>query len=116
MQKVLSATAITALLVGMSLGAQAADLPPVPAPVYKAPPIVPPPLFSWTGVYLGGNLGAAWTNRSVTHILFGVNGSPNNNATFIGGGQVGANYQFGSFVAGVEGDFDWLANNNATSV
>jgi outer membrane immunogenic protein len=25
---------------------------------------------------------------------------------------LGPNYQFGSFVAGVEGDFDWFANNN----
>jgi outer membrane immunogenic protein len=44
--------------------------------------------------------------------LFGVNWSANNNATFVGGGQVGANYQFNSIVVGVEGDFDWFANNN----
>ena len=45
---------------------------------------------------------------------FGLfNFNANNNATFVGGGQVGANYQFGgNFVVGIEGDFDWFANNN----
>ena len=44
--------------------------------------------------------------------MFGLNWGGKNNATFVGGGQVGANYQFNSFVVGVEGDFDWFANNN----
>jgi outer membrane immunogenic protein len=111
MHKLFRAASITALLVGMSVGAQAADLGPAPAPVYKAPPVVAPP-FSWTGFYIGGNLGAAWQNGSLTDTVLGVNASANNNATFGGGGQLGANYQFNSFVVGVEGDFDWFANNN----
>jgi outer membrane immunogenic protein len=116
MQKLLGSAAVTALLVGMSLGAQAADLGPAPAPVYKAPPAFAP-VFSWTGFYLGGNLGAGWSNGSVTDSVppvgLGGNWSANNNTTFVGGGQVGANYQFGGgFVVGVEGDFDWFANNN----
>jgi outer membrane immunogenic protein len=40
------------------------------------------------------------------------NGS--NNGVFIARGQLGGNYQFGSFVVGVEGDFDSAANNNNT--
>jgi outer membrane immunogenic protein len=111
MHKLFRAVSITALLVGMCVAAQAADLGPAPAPVYKAPPVVAPP-FSWTGFYLGGNLGAAWQNGSLTDTVLGVNASANNNATFVGGGQLGANYQFNSFVVGVEGDFDWFANNN----
>ena len=35
-----------------------------------------------------------------------------NSASFAGGGQVGGNYQIGSFVVGAEADFDWFANNN----
>jgi outer membrane immunogenic protein len=36
----------------------------------------------------------------------------NNNGVFIGGGQVGFNYQFSNCVIGTEGDFDWAAHNN----
>jgi outer membrane immunogenic protein len=45
-------------------------------------------------------------------VLVFFRGGANNNATFLGGGQVGANYQIQDFVLGVEGDFDWFANNN----
>src|SRR5580692_2359970 len=109
MNKLLRATAITSLLLlGTSLAAEAADLPP--APVYKAPPVVP--MFSWTGFYIGGNVGAGWSQGSWTDSLFGVNwNNPNNNAVFIGGGQVGGNYQIQNFVVGAEADFDWAANN-----
>jgi outer membrane immunogenic protein len=31
---------------------------------------------------------------------------------FIGGGQIGGNYQIGQFVIGGEWDFDWASNNN----
>ena len=110
MQKLFRAAAATSLLVGMSVGAKAADLPVAPAPAYKA--AVMAPTFSWTGFYLGGNLGAGWNHGDVTDSLFGFNWGVDNSATFAGGGQAGFNYQFGSFVAGVEGDFDWFANNN----
>jgi outer membrane immunogenic protein len=70
MQKLLGAAAITALLVGMSVGAQAADLGPPPAPAYKAPPAFAP-AFSWTGFYLGGNLGAGWNNGTVSDTVLG---------------------------------------------
>ena len=110
MHKLVRAAAISALLMEMSVGAKAADLGRPPVPAYQ-PPIVAP-LFSWTGFYLGGNLGAGWSNGNLTDSLFGVNWSASNNTTFVGGGQVGANYQFNSVVIGVEGDFDWFANNN----
>ena len=95
--------------------AAAADLGrAAPAPVYtKAPPMAP--AFSWTGFYIGGNLGGAWANGNLTDSLFGRSFSTaNNNGVFIVGGQVGANYQFNNFVVGAEGDFDWAANNNNT--
>jgi outer membrane immunogenic protein len=89
----------------------AADLPPRPAPVaYRAPPpaVV---YFSWTGFYLGGNIGGAWANRNVTENFFGTNFNSGSNGVFMAGGQIGGNYQFGNFVVGAEADFDWLANN-----
>lgn len=112
MQKLFRAAAITTLFVGMSVTAKAADLPVAPAPAYKAPVVVAP-TFSWTGFYLGGNVGAGWQNGTLADSFGLFNFNTNNNATFVGGGQVGANYQFGSnFVVGIEGDFDWFANNN----
>jgi len=96
-------------LLAMTGAGQAADLsrpPPPAAPVY-----VPPP-FSWTGFYVGGNLGGAWGHGNITDSS-GVSFSGNsNNGVFIGGGQAGFNYQISNFVIGVEGTFDWAANNN----
>jgi outer membrane immunogenic protein len=91
----------------------AADLgrPPPPAPAYVPPPA---PVFSWTGFYIGGNLGAAWTQVHVTDSL-GNSWSNAQQGVFAGGGQVGANYQMNWFVIGVEADFDWLANNHNSS-
>jgi outer membrane immunogenic protein len=104
----LSATALVAF--GLSAtSAEAADLV-APAPVYKAPPAYVPP-FSWTGFYIGGNVGVGWSQGNVTDDFFGLNLTNSNNASFLGGGQVGGNYQIGQFVIGAEADFDWLANN-----
>jgi outer membrane immunogenic protein len=110
--KVLSVTALTSSLLGISAVANAADMP-VKAP--PAPQPAPPP-FSWTGFYIGGNLGAGWSDRTVTDTLFGVDvTNQGNGARFIGGGQVGVNYQISNVVFGVEADFDWAANNNNAS-
>jgi outer membrane immunogenic protein len=108
----LTAAAIIAMASGTAMAADMRPAP-APAPVYKAP-MVPP--FSWTGFYIGGNLGAAWTNTNITEANFGLTFNNGNNAVFVAGGQVGFNYQVGSVVFGVEGDFDWAANNNNTTV
>ena len=106
----LRATVILSLLVGAPFAAQAADLPP-PAPPVRAPAafIPAPPPFSWTGFYIGGNLGAGWSSGNINDTLLGVNFGGTSNATFLGGGQIGGNYQIGAFVIGAEADFDWLA-------
>jgi outer membrane immunogenic protein len=113
MKRVVFALATTGLLCGQAL---AADLP-MPAPPPRAPaayvPIAPP--FSWSGIYVGGNLGAAWNRGTVSDALGTGFSLPTNNAVFTGGGQIGANYQFGAAVVGVEGMFDWLANQNNAS-
>jgi len=107
----LTSLALSALLASMA--AHAADMP-VKAKASPPPAPLPPP-FSWTGFYIGGNLGGAWAHGGVTDSAFGLNFSNgNNNGVFIGGGQLGFNYQFSNLVVGVEGDFDWAANNNKT--
>jgi len=100
----LLAAAVVALTA--SQAASAADLArraPPPAPAYVPPP---PPPFSWTGFYIGGNLGVAWTDGNVCCDDFGNSPSISQNAVFTGGGQVGANYQWGWLVLGGEGVFN----------
>jgi outer membrane immunogenic protein len=111
MQTIFRAGVAVAMLLTIPMAANAADLGrAAPAPVYKAPP--PVPVFSWTGFYLGGNLGGAWRQGNVTDNVFGLNYGGTSNGVFVGGGQVGFNYQVSNIVFGVEGDFDWAANNN----
>lgn len=102
MQKLLLA-GVALIALAIPLSANAADLArPAPVP-YKAPP--PMPVFSWTGFYIGANVGGAWANSNVSDSLFGLTASTNH-AGFIGGGEAGFNYQFNNFVIGFEGDFD----------
>ena len=103
MKKVL----LAALMAGVASSAMAADLPthkapPAPAPYYA------PPIFSWTGFYVGVNGG--WGGGSSG----GDFGSPSGGLV---GGTVGYNYQIGQFVAGLEGDWDWAdLNKNGANV
>jgi outer membrane immunogenic protein len=108
MKKLLGTIAV--LAAAMPLAANAADLPAA-APAYKAPVVAPVPYFSWTGCYLGGNGGGAWEKASHTFdngagIVEGFSYSP---SSWIAGGQVGCQYQWSSFVAGIEGT--WSATD-----
>jgi outer membrane immunogenic protein len=105
---------IGVLAIGLT-AANAADLRARPAPYAPPAPVYAPPAFSWTGFYLGGNIGGAWAHRDVTDTFFGVNfNNGNDKGVFIGGGQVGYNWQVGYGVLGIEADFDGVANNNNT--
>src|SRR6476661_3939964 len=52
----LGAVAFTALVAG---SAMAADQAPR---VYRRPVVVAAPVYSWTGFYIGGNIGYSWSN------------------------------------------------------
>ena len=111
MRQFLFASIALGILAMPSVG-QAADLP-VQVPVRPAPV---PVLFSWTGFYLGANLGGGWAQRNITDAFNGLTFSRTSDAAFIGGGQGGFNYQINSFVMGVEGDFDFAARNNRSNL
>jgi outer membrane immunogenic protein len=92
-------SSIAALLVGVSSGAFAADLRAPPAPVA--------PIYNWNGFYIGFNFGGAITNGHLTDNFTGASFSTNHDMGFIGGGQVGYNWQVSpNFILGVEGTFD----------
>src|SRR5664279_800008 len=103
----------------------AADLPSrAPPPVY----VPPPPLFSWTGFYAGLNAGYHWGGSSYSFIGTDTDGAGLGTALgagailspaahgsngFIGGGQIGYNYQIQSFVLGLEVDIDGATGRNS---
>jgi outer membrane immunogenic protein len=95
----------------------------------KAPPMAAPaPAFDWTGFYIGANAGGAWTpnnggsdfgplfppfivlapQAAIPTLIPGqldvLGGGTGRNSGFIGGGQVGYNWQVKQFVLGVEAD------------
>src|SRR5262249_52648553 len=73
----------------------------------------PSPPFTWTGFYVGGNLGGAWANGTLTDTFSGVSFGTGHSG-FIGGGQLGYNYQIGRLVLGAAGDFDWTSLNETS--
>jgi outer membrane immunogenic protein len=107
MRKVFAAAAAVATITMTSIGANAADLParPMPAPVQ----MYAPPPFSWAGFYVGGNLGGAWTHTHIRDELTGASLDTGGLSGFIGGGQLGYNFQTGNFVFGAEWTFDWAS-------
>jgi outer membrane immunogenic protein len=108
------AFAVALSVVGGS-AAFAADLPPPALPHAPATyvPVIAPP-YNWTGFYIGGNLGGAFTNGSFSDTI-GSTFATTTTTSFIGGGQVGANYEFwGGVVIGAEAMFDWLPNTKNT--
>jgi len=127
----------SAISLGAMGAASAADMP------VKARP-APVPVFSWSGCYVGGNAG--WIGGDGTHTTApagnyltapgaaappnaaGTGDFPANIAALTdsygnrnsGGGligvQAGCNMQKGTFVFGVEGDWDWTSRKNTTNV
>jgi outer membrane immunogenic protein len=93
-------TALAAMtLLATAFSAQAAD---IPLPVYKgARPVVA--YYNWTGFYVGINGGYGW-GTSTWSLPPGAGIRPKG---WLFGGTIGYNYQMGSIVLGLEGDWDW---------
>jgi outer membrane immunogenic protein len=103
---------ISIALIGFSSGAVAADLPSRRAP---APMIAAVPAFSWTGFYVGANAGYGWNTDSSVSIP-GLGPVDLDGDGFVGGAQVGYNYQIGSFVVGLEADIQRAGFDNVREV
>jgi outer membrane immunogenic protein len=94
---------VASLALCVASAASAADMP-----VYLK---APPPVWNWTGFYLGGNVGYSWGSSNSTVSFFDSTGallaSPSQSFSMdgvIGGGQVGYNWQTGRWVWGLETD------------
>jgi iron complex outermembrane receptor protein len=84
-------------------------LPPIftKAPFTKAPPAGTAAPVDWTGVYLGVNAGYSFGGSDWSDSVTGTSSGDFGTHGFVFGGTLGANYQVGSLVFGVEGDGDW---------
>ena len=103
------------VLAGLTVFSGAALAADIARPVYKAPPAGALPVaYDWTGFYVGGHVGYGWAEKDWRD-AFGLNVANKGNG-FLGGGQVGFNYQIGQFVLGAEGDFSWTGINGGSNV
>jgi outer membrane immunogenic protein len=88
-------------------GAFAADLP-----IYTKAPPPPVAVYTWTGCYLGANGGGLWANKRWVNTdinepaLYGREITSHTASGGMGGGQVGCDYQMGTWVFGIQGDYD----------
>jgi outer membrane immunogenic protein len=116
LRRTLLASAGAMALTGAAL---AADLPTqAPPPVF----LPPPPVFTWTGLYIGGQLGYKWGNDNANVNEFFAGGAfpgvppfpavtdivplDSNPNGAIGGAHIGYNWQIAQWVFGVEADVD----------
>jgi outer membrane immunogenic protein len=119
MKKLLLAGVAAAGLVAGASASMAADLPSrTMAPM--APMISAVPVFTWTGFYIGAQVGYAWGDSEdefpANAVVVGPGGTfvpfeagfGGDNDSFLAGVHAGYNYQIGSLVVGVEGDIEGL--------
>jgi outer membrane immunogenic protein len=94
--------------VAVASSAQAADMP------VKAPPLQAAPMASWEGWYVGLHAGGNWQQSSLDNSYYSSIGIGQPGSTgFIGGGQIGYNWQRGTWVYGLEADFSGLTGSGS---
>jgi outer membrane immunogenic protein len=106
MKKLLLASTLLCTMSGYALAADA---------VVEAPPeVIVAPVFSWTGGYIGGQVGYLWGDSDFD----GDDGStaelePDG---WLGGVYVGYNYQFdNAVVVGIDADFAWTGADDSVT-
>ena len=115
--KLIAAFACTTALVSTG-AASAADLGARP---YTKAPAYMESMFNWTGFYVGGHIGGAWTNEQFinngTGAPFGDltpgQGYRQRNSGILGGAQIGYNWQANNYVFGMEGTISGLDNKGS---
>jgi outer membrane immunogenic protein len=95
-------SAAALLASGTAFAADLGGPPPAPVP--------PPPIFTWTGFYIGADIGGIWTTDKLTETTTFFSPPLTGSASLDGSGVIGGlhagyNWQAGSWVYGLEGDF-----------
>ncbi len=97
----------------VALGTASAVAADLPARTYTKAPVYAAPIYNWTGIYVGAHIGAGFGGDDgfATNIV-GLTGSKRD-ASFLGGGQIGADYQFApNWLVGIEGQISGLSKND----
>src|SRR5262245_53576279 len=116
-----TATRVTVAVISLAALAGSAIAADLGARTYQPPP-APAPVFSWTGCYVGANIGGGWASKSsndVSGFFTGVPGADLGSHTasgVIGGGQVGCDYQSGIWVFGIQGMFEASGMDGSNTV
>jgi opacity protein-like surface antigen len=98
------------LSVGLAAAASAADLPATPV---RASATIP---WSWSGLYLGAHVGSALSTTDIADpFVVALFGDQVRSPGFIGGGQIGYNYQVGQTVFGLEADVSGAASDGTNT-
>jgi outer membrane immunogenic protein len=114
MKRIILATCGLAALAAAA-PAFAADLP---ARMPAKAPVMMESGYNWTGFYIGAHVGYGWASKDwdQTNSSFGLpldrSVTPSEPQGFLGGGQIGINWQTGQFVFGIEGDASWTDAND----
>jgi outer membrane immunogenic protein len=127
-KRIISFFALTTFVLAASGSAFAADI------AVKAPPPAPAPVYNWTGWYAGVNAGASFGsvktdfNAPVTIAVTeaggtgtGTTGFAGSNTEhpsgFIGGGQIGYNWQYSPLIiVGLEADFQGALERDSNTL
>jgi outer membrane immunogenic protein len=121
MKRTLFASAIAVAVASPALAADLPSAPPPQAPATYVP--AAPPVYNWSGFYIGLNGGGSWLSQGNTNstcvgaacVAATSTGQSLSDSGFAGGGQIGANFQSGQFVFGIEGDADYLSNKSSVT-
>jgi outer membrane immunogenic protein len=98
-------------LVALSIAvpASAADLGVRRGPAVA--PVAVAPIYNWTGFYIGAHIGWGHTDKEWSHsdpfVDSFFSDRDHKASGFLGGGQVGFNWQTGALVLGIEGQASW---------
>ena len=104
----LSFAALALAAFGVSVSARAADIG-----TYSKAPAYVAPVYNWTGFYIGGLAGGAFSGSNSFNGLVLSNYS----AQFMVGAEAGVDYQIApNLVAGIEGQYSWLGSNQISTV
>jgi outer membrane immunogenic protein len=125
---VVAAALLSLSLVSSDASADGYLTPEQPPPAEPPPPYVT--VFNWTGAYVGGQVGFAYSDTTfdyaatslpacaaITGVLSDCQAHGNANSNGLAGGlQAGFNYQSGHFIWGLEGDVTLRGSNAGKAV